>query len=236
MSSHNLREVKLPVKLVPAVLIILLLFYTGSHAVRSLASEATSYPAILQLYKGQKYPGKFTAQRWSNIQGRLEKSLHVEPGKPELLHHLGNVHMVQYRYASDSDGRAIAARQLASGYFRQAIELRPTWPHDRYSYLLASYRLGEISEEFNRQLLLLNRLGPWEAGVQQITAEIGLQLGDQLPPDIREIVTASIINGVRHPDGYKVMLGLLRRYNSLDLVCGKVTDKNVTDFCNRNLK
>lgn len=232
MNSHNMQKSLLPARLV-SVLFIILLVSAGMGAVQTLFAEVIAYPAARKLYVVQDQPARLSGQQWQDVRQELQKALLLEPGKPALLHQLGSSYMLQYRYASSSDMAAIAARQQAADYFRQVIALRPTWPHDRIEYLLARYRLQEIDSEFYQQLRLANRLGPWEGWVQQVTAETGLQLGDQLPADVQETVAASIINGVQHPDDFKIMLDILRRYNSLDLVCGQVPDSNVDEYCNR---
>lgn len=232
MNARNLQKPLVAARLV-AVLLIILLFPAGISAAQTLVAEVIAWPAVQQLQAAQDRQVSMPDRKWQDIRIKLQKALSLEADKPEFLHHLGNAWLLQYRYASNSDETAIAAREQAAEYFRQAMTLRPTWPHDRVDYLLAKYRLQDIDSEFYRQLLMANRLGPWEAWVQQITAETGLQLGDQLPADVRDTVAASIINGVQHPDDFKIMLDILRRYNSLDLVCGEVPGRNVVEYCNR---
>lgn len=216
-----------------ACLAVLLLVYAGSYAARTMAAELIAYPASQQMKIDIRHPARLSDRQWRNSLDALHKAVAYRPDNPVLLHRLGKAYVQGFRYSSNSDPSAVTARQQAVEYFHKAISLRPSWPHDRVDYLLARYRLGDTDDEFYRQLLYANRLGPWEAWVQQVTAEIGLQSGDDLPGEVQEVFAASVMNGVQHPDGSAQMLGILRRYNSLDRVCGKIMDKRVINYCDR---
>lgn len=216
-----------------ACLLVILLVFAGANAIRTMAAELTAYPVFHRMRIDFNRTTALTMQEREYMLAKLHEAVSFQPDNPFLLHELGNAYVQGFRYTSNSDRSAIDARRRAVGYFRRAISLRPSWPHDRVDYLLARYRLGETDGEFYRQLLYANNLGPWEAWVQQVTAEIGLQLGEQLPGDIQEVFSASIMNGVQHPDGSAQMLKILRRYNSLDRVCGKIMDKRVINYCER---
>ncbi|HKK15135.1 MAG TPA: hypothetical protein VJ981_00400 [Gammaproteobacteria bacterium] len=231
MTTRNIHN--RPGFVLVSCLLVIVLVYAGTNAIRTMAAELTAYPVIHRMRIDFNRPSVPATQERQDMLAKLHKAVALQPDNPFLLRWLGNAYMQGYRYTSNSDRAAIAARQDAVRYFRQAIALRPSWPHDRIDYLLAKFRLGEIDGDFYRQLLYANRLGPWEAWVQQITAEIGLQLGERLPGDMQEIITDSILNGVQHPLGYGEMLEILRRYNSLDRVCGEVSSKQVRVYCDR---
>ena len=216
-----------------ACLLVLLLVYAGNNAAKTLEVGLVAYSDRQAMRRDFNQTVKLSEGNWQVILEKLHRAVTLQPDNPDLLHQLGRAWMQSHRYESDSDGAAIAARRNAVDYFRRAIIQRPSWPHDRMDYLLARYRLGDIDDSFYQQLLAANLLGPWEAWVQQVTAEIGLQLGDRLPLELHEILDASIVNGVQHPDGTKAMLEVLRRYNSLDRVCGKVNYELVIQFCRR---
>lgn len=128
--------------------------------------------------------------QWQRAVDALREALRLAPQDPALWESLGFAYDIGSRNFVPTGGRGgwSVYTEFALVHFRQAAALRPTSPYSWAGVAVMKYRLDQLDEEFRQAFSSAMRLGPWEPGLQLITADIGLALWDRLDPPLRDEV------------------------------------------------
>jgi hypothetical protein len=168
---------------------------------------------------------------WTIAYDSVSKAIDQDPLNPELLILMANVQEWKF-YLDNGDVENYQYLSLALKNYRKAAELRPAWPHTWSHISLVKYRMKEIDQEFQQAIENATKTGPWEPGVQQIIAEVGLSVWRELDFGMREKIVRNIQRGITNQP--ILMLSILKKYDQLSMVCYQ-KNKNpvIMKFCEK---
>ncbi len=169
---------------------------------------------------------------WTIAYDDVSKAVRQDPLNPELLTFLANVQEWKIYLDKDDEGNNYYLG-LALKNYRKAAELRPAWPYSWSQISLVKYRMGEIDQELQQAIENATKTGPWELGVQQIIAEVGLGVWEELDFAMKKIIVRNIDRGITmQPD---LMMNILKKHGQLKMVCyQKKKDPVITKFCEKS--
>jgi len=169
---------------------------------------------------------------WTIAYDSVSKAVSQEPLNPELLTIMANVQEWK-TYLDEDDEENNHYLGLALKNYRKAAELRPAWPYTWSQISLVKYRMGKIDQELKQAIENATKTGPWEPGVQQIIAEVGLSVWEELDFAMRGIIVRNIDRGITmQPD---LMMNILKKHGQLKMVCyQKKKDPVITEFCKKS--
>ena len=171
-------------------------------------------------------------KEWTIAYDSVSKAVSQDPLNPELLTLMANVQEWKI-YLDKDDEENNYYLGLALKNYRKAAELRPAWPYSWSQISLVKYRMGEIDQELQQAIENATKTGPWEPGVQQIIAEVGLGVWEELDFAMREIIVRNIDRGITMQP--ILMLNILKKYGQLKMVCyQKKKDPVITEFCKKS--
>jgi hypothetical protein len=169
---------------------------------------------------------------WTIAYEDVSRAVSQDPLNPELLTFLANVQEWKI-YLDTDDEENNHYLILALKNYRKAAKLRPAWPYTWTHISLVKYRMGEIDQELQQAIENATKTGPWEPGVQQIIAEVGLGIWQELDVDMREIIVRNIHRGITLQP--ILMLDILKKYGQLHMVCHeKPLTADVELYCKNN--
>ncbi|MFB3116659.1 MAG: hypothetical protein ACE1ZH_04215 [Gammaproteobacteria bacterium] len=172
-------------------------------------------------------------KEWTIAYDDVSKAVSQDPLNPELLTLMANVQEWKI-YLDKDDEENNYYLGLALKNYRKAAELRPAWPYSWSQISLVKYRMGEIDQELQQAIENATKTGPWEPGVQQIIAEVGLSVWQELDFALREIIVRNIDRGITMQP--ILMLNILKKYGQLKMVCHEKNKQDtVTLYCKKNL-
>ncbi len=225
-------------RLIALLLIPVLLYITYVAGSWGLA-DVYARPVINEIRKWQKGEKQFVEKDWTRVRTDLEKALALDPNNPDTNHFMAIALEGQYADLPPKTVDAEPARRAALDYYRKAVRLRPVWPYTWIDLALVKYRLGELDKEFYDAWHRSVELGPFEPGVQQVAAGIGLHGWNGFTKEDRIFTLDVIKQGVRHANkGHaRSMLEQTKAYGYLELICLIVEDDEfVQKYCQRQLK
>jgi len=171
-------------------------------------------------------------KEWTIAYDDVSKAVSQDPLNPELLTLMANVQEWKI-YLDKDDEENNYYLGLALKNYRKAAELRPAWPYSWSQISLVKYRMGEIDQELQQAIENATKTGPWEPGVQQIIAEVGLGVWQELDFAMREIIVRNIDRGITMQP--ILMLNILKKYGQLKMVCyQKKKDSVIRKFCEKS--
>ena len=171
-------------------------------------------------------------KEWTIAYDSVSKAVSQDPLNPELLTIMANVQEWKI-YLDKDDEENNYYLSLALKNYRKAAELRPAWPYSWSQISLVKYRMGEIDQELQQAIENATKTGPWEPGVQQIIAEVGLGVWRELDFAMRKIIVQNIDRGITMQP--ILMLNILKKYGQLKMVCyQKKKDPAITKFCEKS--
>jgi len=159
-----------------------------------------------------------TREGWETAFAAMETALELDPRHPAYLQRMGRLHTIKIsQRLVDNDEYALVAER-GKTLFKASIEVRPYWPLAWADYALLKHEIGEIDSDFFEAIRRAAEYGPWEPGVHQILANIGIARYDLLDGTTRVIVAPNIVRGLRSPtsNAWGRMETILRRYRNLD--------------------
>ncbi len=169
---------------------------------------------------------------WTIAYDSVSKAVSQDPLNPELLTLMANVQEWKI-YLDKDDEENNHYLSLALKNYRKAAELRPAWPYAWSQISLVKYRMGEIDQELQQAIENATNTGPWEPGVQQITAEVGLGVWQELDFAMKKIIVRNIDRGITMQP--ILMLNILKKYGQLKMVCyQKKKDSVIRKFCEKS--
>jgi len=170
---------------------------------------------------------------WTNAYDDVSKAVSQDPLNPDLLTLMAKVQEWKV-YLDKDDDENNHYLSLALKNYRKAAELRPAWPYAWSQISLVKYRMGEIDQELQQAIENATNTGPWEPGVQQIIAEVGLGVWEELDFAMRKIIVQNIDRGITMQP--ILMLNILKKYGQLKMVCHEKNKQDtVTLYCKKNL-
>jgi len=169
---------------------------------------------------------------WTIAYDSVSKAVSQDPLNPELLTLMANVQEWKI-YLDEEDEENNHYLGLALKNYRKAAELRPAWPYAWSQISLVKYRMGKIDQELKQAMENATKTGPWEPGVQQIIAEVGLSVWEELDFAMRGIIVRNIDRGITmQPD---LMMNILKKHGQLKMVCyQKKKNSVITEFCEKS--
>lgn len=145
--------------------------------------------------------GEVTEESWQKNHGLLDKALSLDPIHPTYNHRMGRLYHIRMGMKPLERDKYGA---LAKQHFEHSLEIRPYWPLTWANLALVKRDLREFDERFFEATVNAARYGPWEPGVHQILASIGLPytfvFADE--PEAKAAIVGSVTRGLRSPVSY----------------------------------
>lgn len=133
----------------------------------------------------------------TDVAGQLALARMLSPDNPDHYEDLANLALIRAsRLDFNNHARSV---QLTDGLalIRKAIALRPASSHGWAILLLLKRERAEFDAEFRQALARAITLGPWEPGIQQIVADVGMSAWAVLPLAEQEIVRENFVRGMK---------------------------------------
>jgi len=181
--------------------------------------------------------GKVTLEDkdWDRLRIKLSRALELDSDNPEIHENLALAIEGRFINTVSKDANAEPSRQLALEHYRKSVLLRPIWPYAWAGLISVKYRLGQFDDEFYEALHTVERLGPWEPGLQRLIAVIGLNEWNVFPIEEKKFVL-EVISRALEKQPYKI-LPIIKRKGFLELICFINQGKsNVVEYCEKNKK
>lgn len=161
--------------------------------------------------------GEVTEESWRKNHALLDRALSLDPTHPTYNHRMGRLYHVRMGMEPlrrDENGA------LAKQHFERSIEIRPYWPLTWANLALVKRDLREFDDRFFEATIKAARYGPWEPGVHQILASVGLPFAFVFAdePEARAAIIGSVTRGLRSPVSYAPREVLAQLKNSQLLV------------------
>ena len=195
-------------KLVATGLIAVALVYALTVAARNGLADLYAEPAETFLQDTRASGGTLTETEWLAIEANLLKALNLAPDDPSTLTELGRLHRIQLEADTLALTEVERYGNLAIGYYEEAARLRPAWPWGWSNLALMRYELyQDTSDAYYDALIHATHFGPWEAQVQRLVVDLGLDTWGSLSPDARRAVLGTIDRAlVRQPLGLAAII------------------------------
>jgi len=214
--------------IIPCLILIGLIITTGSWGLADINVKSTQRSLLLW----ENDVNTLNKAEWTIAYDRVSKAIGQNPLNPELLTLMANVQEWKI-YLDSGDVENSHYLTLALKNYRKAAELRPSWPYTWSHISLVKYRMGEIDQEFQQAIEIATKSGPWEPGVQQIIAEVGLSAWQELDIGMREKIARNINRGITMQP--ILMLNILKKHGHLKMVCyQKKNDPVIKKFCEKS--
>jgi hypothetical protein len=214
--------------IIPCLILIGLIISAGFRGLADINVQS----AKKNLMRWEDNVKTLNKPEWTIAHDDISKAVRQDPLNPELLTLMANV--LEWKvYLDEGDEENNHYLRLALKNYRKAAELRPAWPYAWSQISLVKYRMGEMDHELQQAIENATKTGPWEPGVQQIIAEVGLSVWEELDFATREIIVGNIDRGIiLQPI---LMLDILKKYGQLKMVCNQMKkDPVITKYCKKN--
>jgi len=214
--------------IIPCLILIGLIMTAGFRGLADVNVQSTRRSLVLW----ESDVNTLNNTEWTIAYDSVSKAVSQDPLNPELLTLMANVQEWKI-YLDKDDEENNHYLSLALKNYRKAAELRPAWPYSWSQISLVKYRMGEIDQELQQAIENATKTGPWEPGVQQIIAEVGLSVWEELDFATKEIIVRNIDRGVTMQP--ILMLDILKKYGQLKMVCyQKKKDPIIRKFCEKS--
>ena len=215
----------------PVQLILCFLVLTLSLAVVVLGSRLLM--ASLHQYRASSFLSDWESRRqvpsdraWQVAEGAMQRGIAWYPAKNGAYAEQQG-YMWQWRAysANMTPANRKESQQNALQAFRQATQLRPTWPYAWSGLAYAKMVAGEHDQEFNRAMQQAVHYGPTRIGINRRVAEIGLISWPQLDAQLRALTLEQARYTARYGRANrKSMFSLATEINRVDLLCDYLQD------------
>lgn len=116
-------------------------------------------------------------------------------------------------------------QQQAIKQFRQATELRPSWPYAWSGLAYAKLVADELDQEFSHAMQQAAHFGPSRIGINRRLAEIGLISWPKLDIQLRELTLEQVSRTARYSlQGRSQLFALADELNRTELLCEHLQD------------
>jgi polysaccharide biosynthesis protein VpsP len=146
---------------------------------------------------------------WEQLQRYLWLANRLSPFDAQILSDLGQLY--ELRNGETPGQESSADLDVALGYYRQALALRPAWPYAWSDVALLKIRQQHLDTEFALAMERALTLGPWQAVVQASIAGGGLSVWDQLPASLQTGIEHSVARGLSNHS--PLMLAVAKRFD-----------------------
>jgi predicted Zn-dependent protease len=207
---------------VAAVLAVLL--WMGYESARYGVSGTASANGVRELERMSKIRGGQVASWWRDDLQRAVTHVPEDPFAREALA------LVIARNSNEPSDFEEAQRNLAA-----AIEQRPGSPYTWANLAVVKYRLGDTGQMFEKTLVNASNLGPYEPEVQQIVADLGLAVYDEVAPATRAAIERMVAAGMKR--NAAEILQIASRRGRLGIACShldgvpRLTASKWTQIC-----
>jgi len=218
------------------ILIPVLLYLTVIAGTRGLA-DVYARPAITRLNEWKAGKIKIAQDEWPVLISDLSLALRLDKNNPEIHEWLGLAEEGQYVQGSVEWNKASVARRIAAAYYRESINLQPTWPYAWADLATVKYRLREFDDELVEALHKSIQLGPWEPGIRRVVADIGMGIWSRLAGPDQEFILDVTRNSFMYVNIGHVrdVEALIKKHGFIDKVCEKPDgNERLKAYCARN--
>lgn len=185
--------IRSPVVLALVALLLLLLGYATSIAVRTGLADLHAEPAKDFLETKRNAGEVLTQDEWQAIHDTLSQALILAPGNPENISELGRLYRIRLE-PDDLDAAQITSYgDSATAFYQTAIARRPTWPWDWSDMARVKYeQYQDAGDVFQEALVRAVEFGPREDPLLDQIAWLGMNTWSVLrPAAARAVLTAA---------------------------------------------
>ncbi|MGB5715841.1 MAG: hypothetical protein WBN81_01975 [Gammaproteobacteria bacterium] len=147
---------------------------------------------------------------WEQVYRYLWLANRLAPFDAQILAELGELYELRVDEVPAPGNGSHTDHELALGYYRQSLLLRPAWPYVWADLALLKLSQKQFDAEFALALQCAIDLGPWQSIVQASIASGGLSVWDKLPARLQTDIEHAVARGLS--SGSKLMPGVARQY------------------------
>jgi len=201
-----------------AVPLILALCWAAGLALANMRADMTLQHAAREMATWNSVRPASTSESWSWMRSDLQEAESFDPKNPVIQELLGvlNARRIENE---EYQGEAVV-------HFSKALALRPVSPYSWANLAEVKYRMGVTGKELEPMLRTAARLGPWEPVVQQIVADYGLAVWEEIDGETRAAVEQIVANGMRRNP--LAMLQISERRGRLQVPCRHLSEARRT--------
>lgn len=177
-------------KVVIVVLCLYLAYVAGKWGLADYYAEQ-SYQTLVSWRTDE-----LTLDSWAEAHDALRRALELDPMHPTYHHRMGRLYHLRLRMEPLQRDEWGA---LAKQHFHESLAVRPYWPLTWANLALVKRDLAEFDNEMVEALVNAATYGPWEPGVHEMLAEVGLPYLAAFSGDAKAAITGSIARGLRSP-------------------------------------
>jgi hypothetical protein len=131
-------------------------------------------------------------QNWNDVEGYFSFAAKLDSGNPGLLQLGGKLYEWRYLMASNEVAETVQPQaahtfsEKSLDYYRNSLQLRPTWPYAWLDITSAKLRFNQLDEEFQQAFSQTLRFGYWDTDIQKGLLPLGFQSLTLLEKDTRK--------------------------------------------------
>lgn len=199
------------------LLCLVLLCSVGIYqAFRVAMADFIGYKAGYALNGWEKARKAPTPDQAAKALDDITAALAWTPDNPQLLERKALI-LMNSAAGSVTLGEFRAATEEGITLYRQAVQLRPRWPHTWANLaLLKAYR-QEFDAEFADAVVRAVQYGPWEPSIHRVITEVGMMGWPALTQDTRTHIADNVYRGLRFMA--KPVMESVKRHQRVDVVC-----------------
>lgn len=120
--------------------------------------------------------------------------------------------------------------QYALSHFREAAQLRPSWPIVWSNIVLTKYSMNQIDVDFEYAMSRAEKVGAATRTVQEVIVFVGIARWFELSVGMRKLVLDKIHDALNTPKRFKV-IKIMRSFEMKDTFCRILPWKDKQKFC-----
>jgi hypothetical protein len=200
--------------------VVLALCWAVGLAYENMRADITLRQAAREMATWNKVRPGSNSESWSWMRSDLGEAESFAPKDPVIQELLGVLNARRIE-SQEYLGEAVV-------HFSRALRLRPVSPYSWANLAEVKYRMGVAGKELEPLLVNAARLGPWEPVVQQMVADFGLSVWDEISAETRTAVEQLVANGMRRNP--LAILQISERRGRLQVACRHLSEvKRIPD-------
>ena len=170
---------------------------------------------------------------WNEALDGLLLAKKLDPWNADIAYDLGRLYEWKAVGGSAWNISAKSARQDALLYFKNAVELRPTWAVAWVSYAQSRMLNRKIDQETFKALSKGFEYGRWQIDIQQKLLWLSIGIWDKLPGKLQQQVREQVSLLLERDNTVKILAKIAVRFQWLDELLSIAKSEKNKDYIER---
>jgi len=198
-----------------------------------LASNYLAHAPRVSLNEWACYGKAGDERSWNEALAGLLLAEKLDPWNADIAYDLGRLYEWKAIEGSAWNASAKASRQDALRYFKNAVELRPTWAVAWVSYAQSRMLNRNIDRETFIALSKGFEYGRWQIDIQQKLLWLSIGIWDKLPEKLQQQVKGQISSLLERDNTIKMLAKIAVRFQWLDELLKITKSEKSKDYIER---